>query len=390
MSEKKAASAAPAVPQANPLGGYLARKDEIDAAIARALAGNRYILGPEVEAFEQEFAAYIGAAHGVGVANGTDAIELALRAFDLDRNDLVFTVSQTAVATVSAIERAGATPVLVDIDPVTYTMDPERLEAAVAMTTTDARFRGMRPRVVVPVHLYGHPADLPAIMEIAARAGMRVIEDCAQAHGAALHGRKLGTWGDLAAYSLYPTKNLAAIGDGGIITGNDRKAIERIRALRQYGWEERYISSIRGFNSRLDELQAAILRVRLRHLDADNDRRRRVAKRYDTMLADAGLTLPTAKAGAHHVYHQYVVRTTERDSLREQLAQDGVGTAIHYPMPIHQQPAYAGRIAAGPLDVTETAAREIASLPMFPELTDDQVQRVVRAVKSWAASVPAA
>ena len=389
MSDKGAATAA--IPQANPAAGYFAHREEIDRAVSGALAGNRYILGPEVEAFEQEFARYIGVDHGVGVANGTDAIELALRAYDVRAEDLVFTVSHTAVATVAAIERAGATPVLVDIDPVTFTMDPGKLDEAVRMTRTDARFRGMRPSVVIPVHLFGHAADLPRIGEIARAAGMKLIEDCAQAHGASLQGRKLGTWGDLAAYSLYPTKNLGAIGDGGIITGNDAAAIRRIRALRQYGWEERYISAIPGLNSRLDELQAAILRVRLRHLDADNTKRRGVARQYDALLADAGVTLPTVSRAVQHVYHQYVIRTPDRDAFRERLTRDGVGTAIHYPAPVHLQPAYAGRIAlGGSMAETERAAREIVSLPMFPELTDGQVQRVAAAVRSWAASAPAA
>jgi dTDP-4-amino-4,6-dideoxygalactose transaminase len=380
-----------AIPQANPGAGYLKHKSEIDAAMARVGQSGRYILGPEVDDFEREFAAYIGTAHAIGVASGTDAIELALRGAEIGAGDLVFTVAQTAVATVAAVERAGAIPVLVDIDPITYTMDPAKLDAALRAAQKNPALRGARPAAVIPVHLYGQAADLPAILEIARRAGMIVIEDCAQCHGASLDGRRLGAWGSVASFSFYPTKNLAAIGDGGMIASNDARIAKRIRALRQYGWEERYISSIRGGNSRLDELQAAILRTRLTHLEEDNDLRRKWAAMYDAALEKTALLRPVVRKGARHVYHQYVVRSPSRESLREHLVAQQIGSAIHYPVPIHLQPAYQGQLAgADALPNTEAAAREILSLPMFPELTTEQVTRVAKSVQAWAAASAAA
>lgn len=375
------------IPQANPLAGYLARQREIDAALARALASGRYIMGQEVEAFEREFAVYQGTRHAVSVANGTDAIELALRAAGIGAGDLVFTVSHTAVATVAAVERAGAVPVLVDIDPLRYTMAPEHLEAAIAQARRDPELQGARQRAVLPVHLYGQPADIEAIAAIAARSGLLLIEDCAQAHGATVAGRRVGTWGMLASFSFYPTKNLGAMGDGGAIITDDAAIARRLRALRQYGWEERYISASRGLNSRLDEIQAALLRVRLRHLDADNEARRRVAARYDAALDGLAVAPPARAAGIEHVYHQYVLRTPMQAALRHHLADAGIGTAIHYPVPIHLQPAYQGQIAlAQPLAETEAAAREVVSLPMFPELSSGQVDRVCAALRAWSAS----
>jgi dTDP-4-amino-4,6-dideoxygalactose transaminase len=377
------------IPQANPRAGYLAQRAEVDAAVKRAMESGRYILGPEVEAFEREFAAYVGRAGGVGVANGTDAIELALRACDVGQGDIVFTVSHTAVATVSAIDRIGAIPVLVDIDPLTYTMHPEELERAIAFAKSSPALAASRARAVVPVHLYGQPADMVAIGDIARRAGLRIIEDCAQAHGASLHGRQVGTWGDLGAFSLYPTKNLAALGDGGIVVGDDNALTQKVRVLRQYGWEERYISAIRGGNSRLDELQAAVLRVRLTALDEGNAQRRRVARAYDEHLAGSSVQLPRVRTGAQHVYHQYVIRSTERDALSRHLAGQGIGTAIHYPVPVHLQPAYLGNIPiAHSLRHTEAAAKEILSLPMYPELPSEHVDIVCDAIARWSEASP--
>ncbi len=372
---------APTIPQTDPRAGYLAHKVEIDAAIARVLDSGWYILGREVAAFEATFAAYVGVAHGVGVGNGTDALEIALRACGVGPGDAVFTVSHTAVATVVAVERSGATPVLVDIDPATYTMDPNCLQDAVRDVVKTA---AARPRAVIPVHLYGHPADMPAILDIARRYGLRVIEDCAQAHGAALLDRKLGAWGHIAAFSFYPTKNLAALGDGGMIVTDAPELAGQARLLRQYGWRERYISAIPGGNSRLDELQAAILAARLPHLDGENARRRALAAAYDRALASTGLVLPAVRPGAVHVYHQYVVRTPHRDTLRAHLQARGVGTGIHYPAPVHLQPAYQGRLAGEPLPHTEQAAREVLSLPMFPQLTDTQLAVVARALQDCA------
>ncbi len=368
--------------QSNPKAGYLARKAEIDRAIARVMDSGWYILGREVEAFEDGFAAYLGVPHALGVANGTDAVELSLRALGIGPGDAVLTVSHTAVATVAAIERAGARPVFVDIDPVTCTMDPNCLERTLRLRGC---FDGLQPRAVIPVHIYGHVADMPAICEIAQRLGLSVIEDCAQAHGALLNGQQAGAFGDLAAFSFYPTKNLGAFGDGGMIaTSNDHLA-DRIRALREYGWRERYISFEAGVNSRLDELQAAILAARLPSLDADNAARRKHAAVYSAALVETGLRVPHVADGVEHVYHQYVVRTENRDGLREFLRQARIGTAIHYPAPVHLQPAYRDRVAgAGGLPQTERLAAEILSLPMYPQLTDAEVGRVCDAIRAWA------
>lgn len=362
------------IPVANPLAQYLAHRAEVDEAIGRVLAGGRYILGPEVEAFEAEFAAYVGVRFGVGVASGTDALVLALRAAGVGPGDEVVTVSHTAVATVAAIELAGARPVLVDIEPDYYTLDPARLERAI----------GPRTRAVVPVHLYGQPAELGPILEVARRYGLRVVEDCAQAHGAVYRGRRVGAWGDLGAFSFYPTKNLGGLGDGGMVVTDDPELAGRLRLLREYGWAERYVSSLPGFNSRLDELQAAVLRVKLRHLEADNRRRAEIAARYDAGLAGTAVRPPKVRPGATHVYHLYVVRSWRREELRAFLAMRGVGTAVHYPVPVHLQPAYRGRVrVAGSLAETERAAREVLSLPIYPELTDREVATVIESIRAF-------
>jgi dTDP-4-amino-4,6-dideoxygalactose transaminase len=365
------------VPQADPHAGYRAHRAAIDAAIARALDSGRYILGPEVAHFEREFAAYISCRHAVGVASGTEALVLALKALDLGPDDYVATVSHTAVATVAAIELAGLKPLLIDIDPQTFTLDPARLAATLADPPG-------RIAAVIPVHLYGLGADMSAILDLARRYGFRIIEDCAQSHGAWLAGRRLGSIGDLAAFSFYPTKNLGAIGDAGAVLTNDAALATRLAELREYGWRQRYVSDRIGMNSRLDELQAAILRVKLRHLDGDNARRQAIAGAYDDRLRwCAGIALPPRRAQATHVFHQYVLRSTARDALRAALKVRGIGTNIHYPVPVHLQPAYKGRIAvgAGGLGMSERAAREVLSLPMFPELADDQVAQVIAALR---------
>jgi dTDP-4-amino-4,6-dideoxygalactose transaminase len=366
------------VPQTSPLANYLAYKTEIDAAVKEVVERGSYILGPEVEAFEAEFARYVGVARAVGVANGTDALTLALRACDVGPGDSVLTVSHTAVATVAAIEACGATPVFVDIDPDSFTIDVDRLEDAIRKLSD-------RVKAVVPVHLYGHPARISEIMELASRHGLRVIEDCAQAHGAEWENRKAGAFGDMAAFSFYPTKNLGALGDGGAVVTNDRELAERVRLLREYGWEQRYVSKTPGVNSRLDELQAAVLRVKLRHLDHDNRRRSDIAAKYSHALADhQSIALPGSSPQAKHVYHQYVVRAAARESLQTFLRESGIATSIHYPVPVHHQPAYAGRILpAGSLHHTEAAAREILSLPMFAELQPQQLKTVIDGINTW-------
>jgi len=375
-----------AIPQASPGRDYQRHQAEVDAALRRVLDGGRYILGPEVRAFEAEFAGYLGLREGVGVASGTDAVELALRALGVGPGDVVYTVSHTAVATVVGVERTGATPVLVDVDAATYTMDPASLAAAIA---ADPRPGGARPAAVVVVHLYGRPAAMPEVMGIARAAGLLVVEDCAQAHGARLDGRLAGTWGDVAAFSFYPTKNLGALGDGGLVATDDAGLAARARELREYGWRDRYVSAVPGMNSRLDEVQAAVLRAKLPHLDEDNARRRTIAARYDARLAGSVVGRPTVGAGVDHVYHQYVVRTRHRDELIARLHERGISTAIHYPVPVHLQPAYAGRLPqVVQLPVTERIAREILSLPIFASLSDDEVDRVAGAVLEWAASDP--
>ncbi|MCX8134298.1 MAG: DegT/DnrJ/EryC1/StrS family aminotransferase [Roseococcus sp.] len=371
----------PLLPFADPGAGYRALQGEIDAAVARALASGWYILGREGEAFEAEFAAWLGEGqHAVGCANGTDALMLILRGLGIGPGSTVVTVSHTAVATVAAIEMAGATPLLLDIEPGTYTMDPAELEAVLAAPPP-----GLPPiRAVIPVHLYGQAADLGRIAAACARAGVALIEDCAQCHGALWQGRKLGTFGAAAAFSLYPTKNLGALGDGGVLASADPDLAARIGAIRQYGWRQRYVSDMVGVNSRLDEIQAAILRVKLRHLDAQNARRRAIAAAYDAVLAGTGLAPPLRRREAEHVFHLYVLRHPERDALMARLRACGIGTGIHYPVPVHMQPAYAGRVALGPAACSETerAAREVFSLPMYPELTDAQVERVCAALRA--------
>jgi len=367
-----------AIPQADPRAGYHAHQFEIDAALARMLEGGRYILGPEVEAFEQEFAAYIGARYGAGTASGTEALVLALKALDLGPDDYVATVSHTAVATVAAIELAGVKPLLVDIDPRTYTIDPQKLEASL-------RNPPGRVAAVIPVHLYGLGADMSALGALAKQHGFRIIEDCAQSHGAWLDGRRLGSIGDLAAFSFYPTKNLGGIGDGGAVLTNDAALATRLKELREYGWRRRYISDRTGMNSRLDEMQAAILRVKLRHLDADNARRQAIAGIYDYGLRwSEEIVLPARRSGGSHVFHQYVLRCRDRDGLQAALKARGVGTNIHYPVPVHLQPAYRDRVAIGQggLDESARAARDVLSLPVFPELGEDRAARVVGALKA--------
>lgn len=361
----------------NPRAQYEAHKAAIDEAVRRVLESGRYVLGEEVLSFEREFASYLGVRHAVGVGSGTEALHLALGACGIGEGDEVVTTANTAVATVAAIELAGATPVFVDIEPDYFTLDPLKLEAVITPRT----------KAIVPVHLYGQPADLDAITSIAARHGLRVIEDCAQAHGATYRERRVGAYGDLACFSFYPTKNLGAIGDGGAVVTNDPNLADKVRYLREYGWIERNISTVRGWNSRLDELQAAILRVKLQFLDVDNDQRRLIAALYDELLSDADLILPRRRANATHVFHLYVVRSEDRDDVLERLRANDVAAMVHYPVPVHLQPAYAGRITgAENLPNTERLAREILSLPIYPELTDAEVYKVVAACEKYCAA----
>jgi dTDP-4-amino-4,6-dideoxygalactose transaminase len=350
---------------------YQNLQTEIDSAIARVLGSGVFILDCEVRAFEAEFAAYCGAQYGMGVGSGTEALHLALLAVGIQRDDEVITVSHTAVATVAAIDLCGARPVLVDIDPQRYTMDPERFEAAITPRT----------KAVIPVHLYGCPADLAPILEIARRKNIFVIEDCAQAHGATYQGKRVGAWGNIAAFSFYPTKNLGAYGDGGGLVTNNEALAKRVALLRQYGWQERYISTLKGLNSRLDELQAAILRVKLGHLDAWNAQRQKLATLYTELLQGYDLTLPSQPADSTHVYHQYVVRHARRDQLKAFLFGRGIHSYIHYPLPIHLQPGYIDLgYVRGDLPATEMAAEQVLSLPLYPEMSEDAVREVSRVI----------
>src|SRR5271169_116101 len=367
------------IPQTDPRAGYLAQRAAIDAAIARVLDSGVYILGREVEVFEAAFAGFVGVAHAIGVASGTDAIEIALRACGIGSGDLVFSVSHTAVATIAAIERAGAMPVLVDVEPGTYTMAPRELRRALQSPPAG------RPAAILPVHIYGQPAELAVLTEIARTFGIRLIEDCAQSHGALYRGRTAGSFGDIACYSFYPTKNLGALGDGGIVVTNDSALAAALREIREYGWRDRYVSARGGVNSRLDPIQAAILGVKLMSLQADNARRQAVADRYDSGLTGLPLALPARRPQTTHVFHQYVIRLAERDALREALHTAGIGSGIHYPVPVHRQPAYSGRLACGPsgLGVTERAAPQILSLPMYPQLSDEAVDRVIAGIRRF-------
>lgn len=357
---------------ANPAAQFHSYQAEIEQAIHRVLEGGRYILGPELGALEQEFAAYIGTGHTIGVANGTDALELALRALEIGPGDEVITVSHTAVATVAAIEAAGAVPVMVDVDPEFYTLDPRQLPLVLTPRT----------RAVIAVHLYGQSADLDAIGAFCQEHNLALIEDASQAHGAKWKGKRLGSIGLIGCFSCYPTKNLGAIGDAGLVTTNDEKLAHKIRMLREYGWQERYISDLPGCNSRLDELQAAILRIKLRHLDADNGRRRQLAAHYTKLLSGQPLHLPAVRENVEHVFHLYVVRTGSRQKLMDHLKAHDIHAGIHYPMPIHLQPAYKGRIrTARSMDVTERLANEVLSIPIYPELSLAMADKVATAVK---------
>ena len=361
---------------------YCAYRDELRAAALRVLDSGWYIGGAEVEAFEAAFADAAERPYCVGCASGTDALILAMRACGIGPGDLVATVSHTAVATVAAIELAGATPVLVDIDPQRFTMDPDALERA-CKALQDGHAGNLR--AVIPVHLYGQPADMVEIMKVAETYGLTVIEDCSQAHGARLEDRAVGTFGAMGTFSFYPTKNLGALGDAGALVTGDAELAEQARLLREYGWKDRYISAVPGMNSRLDPLQAAMLGVKLSHLAEENAVRRRIAARYDAAFADLPLTLPQCFPGVEHVYHQYVVMHPRRDALRQALREQDIGTLIHYPVPVHLQPAYAGRIRlpGGPLTVTEDSCSRILSLPIHPQLTESQLERICAAVLAW-------
>ncbi|MBF0419897.1 MAG: DegT/DnrJ/EryC1/StrS family aminotransferase [Magnetococcales bacterium] len=351
----------------------LRQREDFHAALNVLLDSGWYILGAQTEAFEGEFAEYCGTLYCVGVANGLEALHLVLKAWGIGVGDEVIVPANTYIATWLAVSRVGATPIPVDPDNATYNIDPEKIEAEITVRT----------RAILPVHLYGQAANMDAIMMIAKRHGLKVLEDCAQAHGARLHGRRAGSLGDAAAFSFYPGKNLGALGDGGAVTTNDPHLADKIRVLRNYGSRIKYHNEMRGYNSRLDELQSAFLRMKLPLLDADNAHRNAIARRYTDCLGELRtLKLPAIADGHDHVWHLYVIRYAKRDQLQHRLAELGIGTMIHYPIPPHLQEAYKDlNLSSGSLPISEKMHREVLSLPMGPTLSTDETEKVITAVR---------
>jgi dTDP-4-amino-4,6-dideoxygalactose transaminase len=347
---------------------------ELDEAIRSVLDSGWFVLGKNVSAFESEFAAYCGAAFAIGVGNGTDALQLALMACDIGPGDEVITAPNSATFTALAISAVGAKPVFVDIHPDTYNMDPQKLEAAL----------GSHTKAIMPVHLYGQPADMDPVLAVARKHNLFVIEDAAQAHGALYRGQPVGTLGDIGCFSFYPSKNLGAFGDGGIVTTNRPQVADKVRMLRHGGQKSRYDHQLLGINSRLDELQAAVLRVKLPYLDKWNDRRRHIAALYTALLGDSKVEPPLEMPHSKHVYHLYVIRCQDRKGLQRYLAEHGVETAIHYPTPIHLQGAYRWlNLTRGAFPFAERYAEEVLSLPVYPELTDTKVREIANYIRDW-------
>lgn len=363
------------IPFVNLARAYAELQEELDSAYARCMKSAFYVLGDEVRAFEAEYAYYCGSQHCVGVGNGLDALHLVLRAWDIGAGDEVIVPSNTYIATWLAVSYCGAKPVPVEPDPRTHNLDPERIAAALTSRT----------KCVIPVHLYGQPADMIPIQELANRHGLKILEDAAQSHGATYHGQRSGALGDAAAHSFYPTKNLGAFGDGGAITTNDAGLAKRVRALRNYGSHQRYINDIKGFNSRLDEFQAALLRVKLPYLDEWNARRRRVAETYSRELAIAAegkVALPMVQHDVSSAWHLYVIQSSERDELQKRLADAGVATIIHYPIPPHLSGAYINDgCSRGKLPIAERLANTVLSLPIGPHLLPDEIEHVIASFK---------
>lgn len=350
---------------------YAEIREEVERAVAEVLSRTHYILGPEVSAFEQEFAQWNGCEHGIGVASGTDALILALRACGVGPGDEVIVPSFTFMATAGAVSQVGATPVFCDIDPLTFNLDPHKIEARISART----------KVIQVVHLYGHPAEMDPILELARKHHLKVVEDCAQATGAEYHGRKVGTMGDVGCFSFFPSKNLGGVGDGGMVLTRSSEIDERVRCLRGHGSRRKYFHDELGTNSRLDEIQAAVLRIKLRHLDRWNEKRREVARLYCEGLKGSNVVAPTCKEHCRHVYHQFTVRSPHRDALMDWLNKEGVGAVIYYPLALHLQQVYANlHYQRGDLPETEKAQDEVLSLPMYPELTAAQIEKVVSTV----------
>jgi dTDP-4-amino-4,6-dideoxygalactose transaminase len=355
-------------------------REVLQKAVEHVLDRGDFVLGEDLERFEREFAAYCGAREGVGVDSGTSALELALRAHGCGPGDEVITAPNSFVATALAISQTGAEPVFVDVDPVTFTLDVERLPSAITSRT----------KAIVPVHLYGQAADMDPIMELARASGLAVVEDACQAHGARYRGRRVGSLGDAAAFSFYPSKNLGGLGDGGMVVTRDEETADHIRLLRNYGQRTKNHHEVVGFNRRLDTLQAALLRVKLPLLDGWNERRRSRARDYGRLLRDTSIATPTVGEGREHVWHVYSVCAPQRTALRSHLEERGIGTGIHYPRPIHLQPAYrALGLREGRFPVAERLADEVLSLPMYPELSPQWVERVADGVREHSPALPA-
>ena len=363
------------IPFNDPSDSYQAHKEEIDEAIQRVLSSGWFVLGKEVENFEKEFAAFHGEDfHAVGVANGTDAIALCLRSLGLGNGDEVITSSHTAVATVAGIEQAGCSPVFADIDPNTRCIDSNSVRERVSSST----------RAIMPVHIYGQPAQMHRILEIAKDSNLAVIEDCSQAHGAEINGQKVGTFADISAFSCYPTKNLGGTGDGGVILSKCPQLVQKIKALRQYGWNQDRESLIKGFNSRLDELQAAILRVKLSYLPSANKRRRYIANKYNHAFIDLPITTPTLRQNELHAMHLYVIEYEKRDILMNHLRKRDIGASLHYPLPVHKHTAYENRISGcNDLPMTDMFYSKHLTLPMFPELADNLIESIINEVRKF-------
>lgn len=352
----------------NPTAQFQSYRGEIFEAIRKVCEKGTYILGEEAEAFEHEFAAYHDMKYSVGVGSGTDALVLTLKAFNIGPGDEVITVSHTALATTAAIVLAGATPVLVDIEADFYTLDPKKIETAITAKT----------KAIIPVHIYGQSCDMDPILQIAEKNNLRVIEDCAQAHGAIYKGRKVGTMGDASCFSFYPTKNLGALGDAGGVITNNEYIQTRLKQMRQYGWDSKRISQEPGCVSRLDELQAAVLRIKLKYLDSDNIKRRTLAQEYKTVLNKSSLILPKVRSECEHAFHLYVVRSPNRDRLKQELSEAGVEAGIHYTHPVHKHPGYFNkiRISHTGLEKTEKTVEEILTLPIYPEFILGNISKI--------------
>jgi len=362
------------VPFVDLLRQYHVIKDEIDHAITDVLESGYFVLGRNVENFEKEFSQFCGVKYAIGVASGTDALIVSLKALEVKEGDEIITVPNTFVSTANAIIFVGAKPVFIDIDPQTYTMDPEGLKKAISDRT----------KAIVPVHLFGCPVDMDPILEIAEKQGIYVVEDACQAHGARYKGRRIGSIGNVTCFSFYPAKNLGAYGDGGLITTNEEEIAEKTRMLRNYGETEKYYCDAIGYNSRLDEIQAAILRVKLRYLNKFNEARRSHAKLYNELLSNGPIITPVEREFLRHVYHLYVIRCRNRGRLRQFLSVNGISTGIHYPIPIHMQKAYSHIVLSeNSFPTAERYATEILSLPMFPELTNEEIEYVCKFVNSF-------